>query len=194
VNLAGQPSKVGGAVARVLGWLVLAGGWLVAAGLAAVAIVVAGAGSAAPWILGVPVAVLATVLAWLLLRSGKELKASGDDAEVATKNQAMFALANTRGGVLTAWDVAHALGVGHGEADALLTRLAKEHPDYVAVDIDDNGTVLYRFLTSQWNSIRARVSDAGPRMRVDDRPTAVAHDTADDGQEVEAARAVPHVR
>ncbi len=171
VNLAGQPSKVGGTVARAFGWLVLFGGWLLAAALSAIAIAVAGAASAAPWILGVPVAVLATVLAWVLLRSGRELKASGDSAEQATKDQAMFALANTRGGVLTAWDVAHALDISPTEADARLTRLAKEHPDYVGVDIDDNGTVLYRFPTAPWNT-RTRV-DAEANVRVATAPAGV---------------------
>src|SRR5690606_11954905 len=137
----GQPSKVGGTVARVIGWLVLAGGWVFAAALMGLLFIL-GATGAAPWVVGALVAVPVTVLAWLLLRGGKELHKSGDESEQATKNQAMFALANARGGVLTAWDVAQALGVTPQEADDRLTKLAKEHPDYVGVDIDDHGNVL----------------------------------------------------
>lgn len=165
VNLAGQPSKVGGTVARVFGWLVLGGGWLLASLVALVAFLVA-PGSAAPWILGVPLAVIATVLGWVLLRSGRQLEKSGDQTEQATKNQAMFALANTHGGVLTAWTVAQAFSITPQEADARLTQLAKEHPDYVTVDVDDNGTVLYRFLAAHWSA----VAQGRPPVRVDATP------------------------
>jgi hypothetical protein len=175
VNLAGQPSKVGGTVARVIGWLVLAGGWVFAAALMGLLFLL-GATGAAPWVVGALIALPASLLAWVLLRSGKELHRSGGDTEQATKNQAMFALANTRGGVLTAWDVAQALGVPPKEADDRLTTLAKEHPDYVGVDIDDHGNVLYRFPNAQWNAMhwsamntRTRV-DATPAARVDAAP------------------------
>jgi hypothetical protein len=152
VNLAGQPSKVGGTVARAIGWLVGGGGWFLALFSAWVLTLLGGSALAAGILFGL-IALPASILAWVLLRSGKELRRSGDTTEQATKNQAMFALANTRGGVLTAWDVSQALGVIPQEADAILTRLAKEHPDYVQVDIDDNGTVLFRFTNAQWNAM-----------------------------------------
>lgn len=174
VTLAGQPSKVGGTVARVFGWLVLAGGWLLAAIFAGLIVILGG-----EWValaVGAPIALIASLVAYGLLRGGKELKKSGDDTELATKNQAIFALANTRGGVLKAWDVAQMLHVTPKEGDEILTKLAKEHPDYVTVDLDDEGNVLYRFPAIHWggnmapNAPHVRVA---PPMRVDAREVRV---------------------
>ncbi len=157
VNLAGQPSKVGGTVARVFGWIVLAGGWLLALmffGLVSLL----GAPLTTALIVGAPIALIVSIIAYVLLRSGKELKKSGDDTELATKTQAIFALANTRGGVLRAWDVAQMLQVTPKEGDDILTKLAKENPDHVQVDVDDEGTVLYRFLAANWGAIHAKAT------------------------------------
>jgi hypothetical protein len=151
VTLAGQPSKVGGTVARVIGWIVLAAGWLVAA-LFAGLIVLLGGGVAAA-IVGGAIGLIASIVAYALLRGGRELRKSGDDTELATKNQAIFALANTRKGVLKAWDVAQALHVTPQDGDDILTKLAKEHPDYVTVDIDNDGNVLYRFPAIHWGGL-----------------------------------------
>lgn len=143
MNLAGQPSRAGGIVARVAGWMVLAAGWLVAALFAGLIVLLGGDWAAL--IVGGPIALISSVAAYALLRGGKELKRSGDDTEQATKNQAVFALANTHGGVLHAWDVAQALQIAPSEGDQILTKLAKEQPDHVSVDVDDDGNVLYRF-------------------------------------------------
>jgi membrane protein implicated in regulation of membrane protease activity len=151
VTLAGQPSKVGGTVARVFGWIVLAAGLCLAAGLAGLILLLGGTWAAA--VTGVPIALIASVIAYALLRSGRELKKSGDDTEAATKNQAIFALANARNGVLKAWDVAQMLQVTPKEGDDILTKLAKEHPDYVTVDVDDEGNVLYRFPAIHWGGL-----------------------------------------
>jgi hypothetical protein len=166
-NLAGQPSKVGGTVARVLGWIVLAGGWVLAAALAGLILLLGGQWAAA--VVGGPLALIASVVAYALLRSGRELKQSGDDVESATKNQAIFALANTRGGVLKAWDVAQMLVVTPKEADDILTRLAKEYPDHVAVDLDDEGNVLYRFPAIHWGGLPHMAPNA-PHVRVQAPP------------------------
>lgn len=177
VNLAGQPSKVGGTVARVFGWLVLAGGWMLAAALAGLILLLGGEWGAA--VVGGPIALVTSLVAYALLRGGRELKKSGDDAEVAMKNQAIFALANTRNGVLRAWDVAQMLQISAKEGDDILTRLAKEHPDYVTVDLDDEGTILYRFPALHWgglsqvaanaptsNDMHVRVQAPPPQARV----------------------------
>ncbi len=155
VTLAGQPSKVGGTVARVFGWLVLAGGWGVAAMFAGLLAIMGGTWAAA--IVGGVIALIASIVAWALLRSGRTLKKSGDDAETATRNQAIFALASTRGGVLKAWDVAQMHQVTPQAADETLTRLAKEHPDWVTVDVDDEGNVLYRFPQIHWGGLASNV-------------------------------------
>jgi hypothetical protein len=172
VTLAGQPSKVGGTVARVFGWMVLAGGWVFAAALAGLILMLGGEWAAA--VVGGPIALIASLTAYALLRGGRDLKKSGDDTEAATKNQAIFALANTRGGVLRAWDVAQMLHVTPKEGDDILTKLAKEHPDHVTVDVDDEGTILYRFLAVHWGNLSNMAPNApsphvrvAPPMRVD---------------------------
>jgi hypothetical protein len=166
VSFAGQPSKVGGTVARVFGWMVLAGGWLVAIcfALLIMALSPAGMASVPAWILGGIIGVIASLVAYGLLRGGRQLKDSGQLAEMTTKNQAIFALANTKGGVLTAWDLAQSIMTTPQEADDILTKLAKEYPDHVAVDIDDVGTVLYRFPSVHWQKMR--VAPPSPNVRV----------------------------
>jgi hypothetical protein len=154
VNMAGQPSKVGGTVARVFGWIVLAAGLTVALMIAGLILALGGTWGALA--VGGPIALITFVAAYALLRGGKELKKSGDTTEQATKNAAIFALANTRGGVLRAWDVAQALQVTPKEGDDILTKLAKEHHDHVGVDVDDDGNVLYRFKAANWNAVQAR--------------------------------------
>jgi hypothetical protein len=191
VNLAGQPSKVGGTVARVFGWLVLAGGWLFAAcfALLIMAVSPAGMASAPAWILGGIIGVIASLVAYGLLRSGKQLHASGALAEMTTKNQAIFALANTKGGVLTAWDLAQSIMTTPQEADDVLTKLAKEYPDHVTVDIDDVGTVLYRFPSVHWQKMR--VAAPAPNVRVDVPPKA---DPLEAEEELEVPAGRRHAR
>lgn len=165
--MAGQPSKLGGKVARGFGWATLGGGWSTALLLFAFCYAVAGL-APVTWILPGLVAVAASIVGWLLLRGGKELVQSGADTEHATKTQAILALAATRGGVVTAFDVAQALDVTQEAADAILTRLAKEQMDLVKVDIDDEGRVLYRVTSLAFASMRPpppmRVSVPGPRV------------------------------
>jgi len=185
VTLAGQPSKVGGTVARVFGWVVLAAGLFFALGLAGLLLILNASGALAAGIAS-PIALITFIVAYALLRGGKELKKSGDEAELATKTQALFALANTRGGVLTAMDVAQMLAVSPKEGDDVLTKLAKENPDHVQVDVDDNGNILYRFTVANWRSVHhqtyaqgsmapnavppnVRVGAAPPPTRVDAR-------------------------
>lgn len=169
---------MGGTVARVVGWLVLAGGWIFAALLAGLILLLGGDWAAL--IAGGPIALITSIIAYALLRGGKELQKSGGDEELATKNQAIFALANLRGGVLKAYDVAQSLQVTPKEADDILTKLAKEHPDYVTVDIDDDGNILYRVIAAAWNGVsrmapNAMAPNAPPPMRVDvPPPTRVA--------------------
>jgi hypothetical protein len=76
-----------------------------------------------------------------------------------------LALANTRNGVVQAWEVAQALQVTPQEADAILTRLAKENPDHVSVDIDDHGNVLYRFPSQHWGGLAQMAPNAPPPVQ-----------------------------
>jgi hypothetical protein len=175
LKLAGQPSKVGGTITRVLGWLVLIGGLLTAATLVGLFALLE-APATAMAVVGGSIAAVTALVAYLLLRGGKQLQKSGDDEERHTKNQAIFALANTRGGLLRAWDVAQALQVTAEEGDDLLTRLAKQSPDEVSVEVDDEGTVLYKFAgaSAGWRAAPAIAPNAAPpvRRRVEAPPPA----------------------
>jgi hypothetical protein len=153
VNLAGQPSKVGGQITRVFGWIVLVFGTLLAFGTLAMCGSLVGMAAAAPWILSVPIALVAWILSYFLLKGGKQLQQSGADTQKATRTQAVFALANTRGGMVTPNDLAQAIGVTPKEADDILTAMAKEDSDHVSIEVDDNGTIYYRFAAAHWTAI-----------------------------------------
>jgi hypothetical protein len=145
VNLAGQGSKIGGAVASALGWIVHAGGLSIAHAIRLIAQAHIPTGFAG-YALGIPIAVLSVVIGIVLLRGGKSLNASGNLAERGARVQAIFALASHRGGALTALDVAQSLSISVEEADLLLTSLAKEQYERVAVEIDPSGGLYYRFV------------------------------------------------
>lgn len=153
VNMAGQPSKVGGTITRVFGWVVLVFGTLLATGTFAACSSIVGAAAAAPYVLAVPLALITWVLSYFLLKGGKQLEQSGVDTQNATRTQAVFALANTRGGVVTPADLAHSIGITPQEADDHLTTMAKQSPDHVSIEVDDNGTIYYRFNAAHWNAI-----------------------------------------
>lgn len=167
LNLAGRPSKWGGTAARVLGWLTLAGGWLIAAVVLLVLWLGLPSAAVLPWVVSGVIAAVSTFVATGLLRSGKELMASGAKAEQATRMQAVLALAAARGGAVTAWDVAHGLALAHDEAEALLTALAKAQLDLVHVDIDDAGQLVYRVATLPGtHMMRAEPAPGGARVSV----------------------------
>jgi len=153
VNLAGQPSKVGGQITRVFGWIVLVVGTLLAFGALAACGAVVGMSAAAPWVLSVPIALVTWIVSYFLLKGGKQLEQSGVDTQKATRSQAVFALANTRGGVVTPNDLAQAINVMFKEADDILTAMAKEDSDHVSIEVDDNGNIYYRFAAAHWNAI-----------------------------------------
>jgi hypothetical protein len=156
VNLAGQPARVGGTFARVVGWLVLLFGGSVALliALLSLALHVPAVGLA----IALPIALVVGVLSYALLRGGRSLASSGEEKGRVTREQALLAMAAHRGAV-TAPEAARDLGVSLLEADSMLTDLAKREPDRVAVDVDDHGVVWYR--------VSAAPGEPIPRMRVD---------------------------
>lgn len=157
VNLAGKPSRVGGTVAGVFGWLILLLGTSMALGI--------GLLFAAFHLLGValalalPILLVSGVIGGLLVRRGASMNRSGVEIARATREQALLALMAHRGSI-HALDAARALGVGVAEADAMLTDLAKRAPEAVAVDVEDSGGIAYRFVDA-----RIRV-EGGPRVDV----------------------------
>ncbi len=144
VNLAGQPSKVGGTVAHVFGWLVLGGGLLVALLVGALLLALF-PGAAVGWIFGAVIALASLAVGLSLARAGKTLEKSGTRHEQSTRAQAVFAMAETRGGMLSAMDVAQSLSLPPHEAEALLTELAKVDSDRVKLEVDDNGAMYFLF-------------------------------------------------
>ncbi len=175
MNLAGQPSKVGGQITRVFGWIVLVVGTLLAFGALAACGAVVGMSAAAPWVLSVPIALVTWIVSYFLLKGGKQLEQSGVDTQKATRTQAVFALANTRGGVVTPNDLAQAINVMPKEADDILTAMAKEDSDHVSIEVDDNGNIYYRFAAAHWNAIASNPANwERPRVQGQMAPNAPA--------------------
>lgn len=148
VNLAGQPSKVGGTVAKTLGWVVLIVGFSLAFCIAVVLqllIPQANIGYA----LAFPLVFFSLGIGLFLLFGGKKLRSSGLDAERAARIEAVYALAVHRGGAVTPLDVARSLSVSVQAAETLLTELTKEHPDFVSLEVDEQGSLFYLFVQNQ---------------------------------------------
>lgn len=166
VNLAGQPSQIGGTLARVMGWLVLAGGAFLSLALFGVFVAIFPE-SFAGYFVGGGAGIATALISWLLLRGGKTMKASGADDQKSARVQAIFAMAPMRAGIVDAPEVAAALQISVDDADALLTDLAKTRSEHVSLEIDDQGGVYYRVDPS--GQVRMRVYDAmpGARVRVD---------------------------
>jgi hypothetical protein len=148
VNMAGKPQKVGGTVARVIGWLVLIVGMSfgLGLGLLAYAIFSPVAGLA----VGLPFFIVSLAVGLGFVKGGGALHKSGTKEERGTREQAIVALAANRGGILMAEQAAPALGVSVDEASAVLEAMAREQPDKCTLDIDDQGRIYYRFVDAPW--------------------------------------------
>ena len=174
VNVAGRPTQVGGQVARVLGWVFLAGGLAAALLVGAIFQAIFPAGVAG-YILGGTIAAVTLLVSLLLLIGGGRLRKRGEDVERDALTKAVYALAEHRGGVLTAGDVARTLDLQENAADALLTALAKDPDRGVSLDVDDDGRITYAFRSM------AALRPGAPRVRV--APVARAR-AAPDGAEI----------
>ena len=144
VNIAGRPTRFGGSVARVAGWLTLGFGFVIALLLGLVLQALFPAGYAG-FVAGFTIALLALTVGVAFLLGARKLHASGTSTERDARVKALFALAAHRGGVLTARDAAGALRMPVDSADALLTELVKEAGDRVTLEVDDNGGLNYHF-------------------------------------------------
>jgi len=201
VTLAGQPSKVGGTIAAILGWLVLGGGLLIAVtvGLLLQAIFpayIAGYG------IGGMIALVSLGISLALLLSGRSLRRMGTRAAQDARDQAILALAAPKGGILTAKDVSIALGDTVPDSDTLLTDMTRRS-DQAVLEMDDEGKILYRFphvlpaTQQRWPAAEAahvpvdaprtevRVTDAKPPVQpargetlIDEDPEAAAAERA----------------
>lgn len=142
VNLAGQPSMIGGTVANVFGWVALAGGLFVTFLVAWVLGWIFSAGAAIG--IGVPLLLLTLIVSLPMLFGGKQLAKSGEATRQAARHEAIYALGLNRGGAVTPLDAARSLGISITEADRELTAMTKQFPDYVSVEVDEAGQLFYR--------------------------------------------------
>jgi hypothetical protein len=188
VQLAGQPSKVGGVIARVTGWLVLAFGLSIALFLGTVLQMVF-ATTHLGWIVGVPIAVVSSAIAFFLLKGGKQLAKSGESAERAARLDAVYGLARNRGGIVRPLDYAQSIGVPLEVADATLTELAKTSPDEVVLEVDDGGAMYYRFPRLGGDALKMRIEEAAAQARAGVRVGAGGTAAADEEALREAAEA-----
>ncbi len=170
INLIGTTSRLGGKVARWLGWFAIVGGILAALVFGGIGFSLLGAGA------------FATIIAWLamgaglagviaagagtaMVLGGRRLGEHGDKALDHARESAIQALAANRGGLLTATDVSTALNIQHSDADAILTRMAKEGTR-VGVEVDAQGVVNYVF-----KEVRALRAANSSGVRVDTAST-----------------------
>ncbi len=177
VNMAGKPSTVGGTVAGVFGWLMLLGGLGVAGVLATILALLSYPTLAL--VVGGPIALLALLVGGGLVMGGKKLRTQGATEQKDTRVEAIFALAQTRKGILLASDVARALAIPVDEADALLTTLAKTDSDHVSLEVNDDGGMYYRFSNAPW------MSEERFRIAVNTRVDAVPDGEVIEGEIVE---------
>jgi hypothetical protein len=168
---AGQPAQVGGAMVQVVGWLALMFGLSFSAIVALIvwAFATAVAAGVTFGVLGV----MTLAVFFALKKGGQKLAESGDESRDMRREQALFALAATRGGTLQAGQAAAALDCPVTEADALLTKLAKSRED-VGVEIGDEGEVFYTFarvVTFGSGGVQSATftHPVQPRVRVDER-------------------------
>jgi hypothetical protein len=165
VNLAGKPAKIGGTLTGAAGAVVLFLGTLIslAVGLVFGALLSTGAGLA----IGLTMGAFTLALGIGLLFGGRHLWKHGEVTQSQTQEQAIFALASHRGGILRAREVAQALNIQEAIADAELTGLAKKQPERVTLELDDSGEIYYRFPAIA-PPMRVPAWEATPRTRVAD--------------------------
>jgi len=141
---AGQPSKVGGRVGRVVGALVLILGLLLAAALMLFFQLLWPAQNIG-YALGAPLALISVVLGTLFMIASRRLGRAGADAERQARVEALYALAVNRNGTLTSADAARSLQLNADSIEALLGDLAKTQPEYVSLEFDEQGQPFYLF-------------------------------------------------
>ncbi|WP_394822643.1 hypothetical protein [Pendulispora albinea] len=188
VNTAGRPHKVGGSVARGLGWVTLAVGLTLALSLGALFQAIFPAGVFG-YLLGAIIALFSTGIGFSLLKGGKSLQKSGVEKERFTREQAIFALARNRGGMLSAMDVSQALNLPLPAADELLTTFAKEDPERVRLELDDSGGIYYLFPQI---ALTPGPRVAGPGVRVAEPAAAnvISEEPAEEDERAKAKRSL----
>ena len=179
LQLAGQPSMIGGTVASVFGWIVLGVGLFVAFCVAWILGLIFSATAALAF--GVPIALLTLIVSLSMLFGGKKLAKSGEKTQSEARFEAIYALAANRGGAVTAIDCARSLGIGEVEAERVLTAMTKQFPDYVTLEVDDEGKLFYKLTGVNQEKpfgVKYRVQTDG-RVRIEDQIEAGRRDQAE---------------
>ena len=114
---------------------------------------------------GTPLALLSLVIGGLLPPRREAPRSKGASAEKDARPQAVFALAAHKGGTLTAQDASAALDMPLVAAEELLSRSPRSEYERVAVDVDANGTLVYRFVRPDPRRRRAYGSTRRSRAR-----------------------------
>ncbi|MDI3289579.1 hypothetical protein [Polyangium sp. 15x6] len=140
VNVAGQPSKIGGGVASVAGWIILITGILLALTLGGL---IGLLNATVAWIVGGFLGGMSVLFGLLFILGGRLLWKTGKERERGAQEQAVLAVARRNAGSVTPAELARAVNVTEAEADALLTEMAKRPDGRVTLELDDDGTLRY---------------------------------------------------
>jgi hypothetical protein len=144
LHITGRPSKLGGSASKWLGYGVLIAGLGTAATLMLLFVLLAPT-SLMGYAVGIPLALLSLLVGLALVYAGRRLHRAGSGAEREAREQALYALATNRGGLLTALDGARALNLNVADVEAVLGDLAKRDPEHVSLEIDEEGVLFYAF-------------------------------------------------
>ncbi len=142
VNVAGQPSKIGGGMASVIGWVILIAGGLLALTFGALFQILIPS-MIIGYVVGGFVGGLSLLFGLLFVLGGRMLWKTGKEREQGAHEQAVFAVARRNAGSVTPAELARAISISEVEADALLTRMAKRPDGQVTLEVDDDGTLRY---------------------------------------------------
>jgi hypothetical protein len=164
LNVAGKPARIGGLAARLFGWGALVIGLFLALTIGLIVQAVASMFVAGTWLgfaVGIPIALLSLIVALFGIIGGRQLGRSGEGSLRKAQLETIHGLARHQRGVVQPAEVARALGVDPTQADAILASLAKEPNENVAIDLDDDGNVIYLFGSAQAIRWRIQAERAG---------------------------------
>lgn len=170
VSFAGQPSRWGGAAASIVGVSVLVLGLSFAAGLYFLLQSIWPM-SAVGWAFAVPTAAASLLFGLLLLLGGNRLRRHGSEQRLSVQLDAVRAMVQHRRGPISAFEVASALKLPEPQADALLTRLAREKATAVTLDVDADGHVVYDFEGEErrWRVLEEEAEESDARAQTAER-------------------------
>jgi hypothetical protein len=164
VSLAGQPSRLGGIAATIVGTSVLVLGLSLSAGLWFLLQSIWPA-SAVGWAFAIPMAAASLLFGLLLLFGGSRLRKSGAARKQEVQLEAVRTMVQHRRGPISAQEVATQLQLPEEQVDALLTRLAREKATAVTLDVDAAGHVVYDFEGEdrRWRVLEEQAEAEGDR-------------------------------